>query len=57
MTDLGDRDVCRICGGVIVAVKNPRVISLTAGLWVHTGPLRRFRKHTPVPEWSPEEEE
>lgn len=32
---IGSKRVCR-CGRVIMAVKDPRVISLTAGIWVHT---------------------
>ena len=50
MTQEGDRSRCMICGGKIVAIKDPRVISLTAGLWVHASSARRFfRTHDPVP--------
>lgn len=38
----GDRSRCLQCGGKIILIKNPRVISLTAALWVHQGTLRRM---------------
>lgn len=37
----GDRSRCLHCGGKIVLIHDPRVISLTAGVWVHVGALRR----------------
>lgn len=37
---VGDRGRCQRCGGKIVLVKHPRIISLTAGLWVHSGIIR-----------------
>ena len=50
MTALGDKTVCRRCGGVLVAMKNPTVVSLTAGVWVHASALRRLiRSHAPQP--------
>lgn len=48
MTALGDRAVCR-CGRVIVAVKDRRVISLTAGVWVHARLIDRLRCARPSP--------
>lgn len=38
---VGDRSRCLRCGGKIVLIKHPRIISLTAALWVHQGALRR----------------
>jgi hypothetical protein len=32
MTKAGDRSRCMVCGGKIVAIHDPRVISLSAGL-------------------------
>lgn len=50
MTAEGDVSRCMVCGGKIIAISDPRVISLTAGLWVHVSAVRRFfRTHTPVP--------
>lgn len=45
MTRAGDTDRCDVCGGRIVVIHDPRVISLTAGVWVHTGRFRRWRNH------------
>lgn len=46
---VGDRARCQQCGGKIILIKNPRVISLTAGLWVHTSTLRRnFGTHPAI---------
>jgi len=50
MTKVGDVSRCLRCGGKIIAISDPRVISLTAGLWVHQSGLRRlFTNHAPVP--------
>ena len=50
MTAEGDVSRCMVCGGKILAISDPRVISLTAGLWVHLGGLRRMiSQHAPVP--------
>lgn len=38
----GTRARCIVCGGWIVAIKDPRVISLTAGIWVHESAVRRL---------------
>jgi hypothetical protein len=38
---LGDTGRCEVCGGKIVLVKHPRIISLSLALWVHSGALRR----------------
>lgn len=38
---LGDRGRCARCGGKIVLISHPRIISLTAALWVHTSVVRR----------------
>lgn len=38
---VGDRGRCQRCGGKIVLIKHPRIISLNTGLWVHQGALRR----------------
>lgn len=47
---VGDRARCQRCGGKIVVISNPRVISLTAGLWVHASALRRaFPTHVVEP--------
>lgn len=43
---VGDRSRCLRCGGKIVLTKHPRIISLTAGPWVHSGAIRRgFSSH------------
>ena len=42
MTSVGDKAVCIVCGGVVVAIKDPTVISLTAGRWIHVSRLRRL---------------
>lgn len=43
---VGDRARCRRCGGRIILINHPGIISLTAGLWVHTSALRRsFGRH------------
>lgn len=39
---IGDRSRCLRCGGKIVLVSHPRIISLNTGLWVHSGSVRRF---------------
>lgn len=38
---VGDRSRCLRCGGKIVLISHPRIISLNTGLWVHVGALRR----------------
>lgn len=38
---LGDRGRCQRCGGKIVLISHPRIISLTAAIWVHSGAVRR----------------
>lgn len=38
---VGDRSRCLRCGGKITLIHHPRIISLTTGLWVHTGAVRR----------------
>lgn len=38
---VGDTGRCQVCGGKVVIIRDPRVISLSAGMWVHTGVLRR----------------
>lgn len=50
MPKVGDRGRCQRCGGKIVLIKDPRVISLTAGLWTHVSSLRRgLSLHQVVP--------
>jgi hypothetical protein len=50
MPRLGDRSRCMRCGGKIVLISDPRVISLTAAVWVHESAVRRFvGSHAPVP--------
>lgn len=50
MTKIGDRARCQRCGGKIVVISDPTIISLTAGLWVHVSALRRaFPTHAVVP--------
>lgn len=41
MSAVGDRSRCLRCGGRIVLIKHPHIISLGLGLWVHEGALRR----------------
>jgi len=43
---IGTKRVCRNCGRVVTAVKDPRVVSLTAGLWVHATLIGRLRCST-----------
>lgn len=38
---VGDRARCQRCGGRIVLISHPRIISLNTGLWVHVGVVRR----------------
>jgi len=40
---IGTKRVCRNCGRVVMAVKDPSVVSLTAGVWVHTTLMGRLR--------------
>ena len=43
---IGQRARCQRCGGKIQLISDPRVISLTAAVWVHTGIIRRgFSTH------------
>lgn len=50
MTRAGDMSRCMVCGGKIVAIHHPGIVSLTAGLWVHKSWLRRsFPTHRPAP--------
>lgn len=50
MVQEGDVSRCMKCGGKIIAISDPRQISLTAGLWVHLNGFRRaFGTHVPVP--------
>lgn len=39
--NVGDRARCFRCGGKIVLIRHPRIISLNTGLWVHVGAVRR----------------
>lgn len=39
--NVGDRSRCLQCGGKIVLINHPHVISLRTGAWVHVGALRR----------------
>lgn len=45
---VGDRSRCLHCGGRIALIHHPRVISLTAAVWVHTGVLRRLVSNHPA---------
>lgn len=46
---LGERARCQRCGGKIVLISDPRVISLSAAVWVHEGAVRRlFGTHPAV---------
>ena len=49
MTAVGDVSRCMKCGGKIVVIKDPTVISLDAGLWVHVSAVRRAFGHAVVP--------
>lgn len=50
MTAVGDRGRCQRCGGKIVVIKDPNVIALDRGLWVHVSAARRFLSlHVVVP--------
>lgn len=45
----GDRSRCLRCGGKIVLIKHPGVISLDLGMWVHDGAIRHmFALHPAV---------
>lgn len=49
MLAIGDRSRCLKCGAKIVLISHPRIISLTAALWVHESGLRRsFAMHPAV---------
>lgn len=39
---VGDRSRCQRCGGKIVLISHPRIISLNTGLWVHESAARRL---------------
>lgn len=39
--EVGDRARCQVCGGKIVLIPHPRIISLDTGLWVHSSTVRR----------------
>jgi hypothetical protein len=39
---LGQRARCQRCGGKIVLISDPRVISLSAAVWIHVGAIRRL---------------
>lgn len=46
---VGDRSRCLRCGGKIVLISHPRIISLNTGLWVHVSAVRRnFGMHPAV---------
>lgn len=46
---VGDRSRCQRCGGKIVLIDHPRIISLNTGLWVHVNAVRRnFGTHPAV---------
>jgi hypothetical protein len=46
---VGDRSRCLRCGGKIIIIDHPGIISLDIGLWVHVGTLRRaFSTHPAV---------
>lgn len=46
---VGDRSRCLRCGGKILLINHPRIISLNTGLWVHVGAWRRaFGTHPAV---------
>jgi hypothetical protein len=43
---VGDRSRCLRCGGKIVLISHPTIISLDLGMWVHESALRRnFGSH------------
>ncbi len=49
MSKVGDRSRCQQCGGKIVLIKHPTIISLDLGMWVHTSLLRQnFGGHPAV---------
>jgi hypothetical protein len=39
---IGEQARCQVCGGKIVLIHHPRVISLDTALWVHSGAIRRM---------------
>ena len=39
--NIGDRSRCLHCGGKIVLIAHPRIISLNTGMWIHSGAVRR----------------
>ena len=39
---LGAKSRCLKCGGKIILIDDPRVISLDQAVWVHQGSVRRF---------------
>lgn len=39
---VGDRSRCLRCGGKIMLIRHPRIISLNTGLWVHAGRVRQI---------------
>lgn len=38
---VGDRSRCLRCGGKIILISHPRIISLVTGMWIHEGLIRR----------------
>lgn len=46
--ELGDESRCRRCGGKIVLISHPRIISLNTGMWVHKSGARRFVSNHPA---------
>jgi hypothetical protein len=38
---VGDRSRCLRCGGKIVLIDHPTIISLDLGMWIHEGAFRR----------------
>lgn len=46
---VGDRSRCLRCGGKIMIIHHPSIISLDTGVWVHIGFVRRnFTTHPAV---------
>jgi DNA-directed RNA polymerase subunit RPC12/RpoP len=39
---VGDRSRCLRCGGKIILINHPSIISLDLGLWVHESATRRM---------------
>lgn len=45
---VGDRARCQRCGGKIVLIHHPRIISLGTGLWIHASGVRRLVTNHPA---------